>query len=78
MEEIKKVSDLISELGDALDDGKTLSYRDFKLIDQLKDRLIMCAALLAARGRGRMTTAERNTLNALREAADQVIEINED
>ena len=78
MEKLEKVGDLIAQLGDALDDGKTLSYSDFKLIDQLKDRLIICAALLAARGHGRMTTTERNALNELREAVDNVVEINED
>lgn len=78
MEKLEKVGDLIDQLGDALGDGKKLSYSDYKLINQVKDRLIICAALLAARGNGRMTTAERNALNELLEAVVNVIKINED
>ena len=78
MEKLQKVGDLITQLGDALDDGKSISYSDFKIITNLKDRLIMCAALLAARGNERMTTTERDALNELRKAVDNVVVVSED
>lgn len=78
MEKLGKAGDPTSQLGAALDDGKILSFSDFMLIDQVKDCLIVCAALLAARGRNRMTTAERDALNELREAVDRVFKVNED
>lgn len=78
MEKLQKVGDLITQLGDALDDGKSISYSDFKMITNLKDRLIMCAALLSARGNERMTTTERDALNELRKAVDNVVEVSED
>ena len=52
-----------------LSDDKVISYSDYKLVEFLKDDLIICASLIALRDHGPVHAAERMLL----ESAETVI-----
>ena len=66
--------ELLSHINDLADD-KVISYSDFKLVEALKDDLIVCASLIALRDHGPLSAGERSLFETTQMVTRKLIEI---
>lgn len=66
--------EVLEQIGNKLAGDKVISYSDFKLIESLKDDLIVCASLIALRDHRPLSEGERSVIKSARIVTCKLIE----
>lgn len=69
------LEDVLEQIGNKLFGDKLVSYSDFKLVEALKDDLIVCASLIALRDNGSLSAGERSMIETAQTVTRKLIEI---
>ena len=71
----EEVLEQIEQIGNKLAGDKVISYSDFKLVEALKDDLIVCASLIALRDHGPLSAGERSLIETAQRVTRKLIEV---
>ena len=67
-------NEVLEQIGNQLAGVMVISYSDFKLVEALKDSLIICASLITLRDHAPVSAAERALIETAETATRKLIE----
>lgn len=67
-------NEVLEQIGNQIAGDKVISYSDFKLVEALKDNLIICASLITLRDHASVSAAERALIETVETVTRKLIE----